>query len=1102
MGLQIWLPFTDNTNNQGLAGNLSPSAFSLQSQNNGKIGKCYYGNAIYHLDEEILGNQWTIALWIKATNFGSYNNIMLTKNNKESTDAQFYFSIIGNTVLNLGINGSAETYTYPYTFNTNTWYHVAATYDGIVSYLYLNGTQVASKTTSIAQLTGKMNLGIGCRSTNVGGTQATGSFSSYFNDIRIYDTVLSPEQIKDISRGLILHYPLSGPIEHQVFGDAIEDKETYLIRRTPGYNLINNLYAAGRTTINGSTITLLLSQNADTYFNVSCSEPLIAGQQYTLSLKCSGFPTSENYLVFGIISQNSGKNITMKNGYCKATFSPTTTIAANTKIILDDLTRTYCGFQDVTVTDIKLEKGEVETPWIEKNSEFDQIVGGSICWNQWGRFTSTWIPSNNNGITYAYTDGTSVKINGTATAVESRSGWFGVAEGGATKNAPGHVFLLSTKLISGTITSGSLKFSLFNSAQKDVGSSIINRLSTATPTANASFRIIHNITNGTVLTNAIVTLNCFDLTLMFGPTIADYILSLENTTAGKGVAWFRNYFPKDYYPYCAPTMKSVTGLISHNTTGFNYWTNEKYQFTPNKGISINEDGSIRVAQAAYQELYNSYPIPVSLQSERWHIQFDYKCVSTTSSSAGFYIRFSYTDGTYSQERIGMGTANQTGSITLNSTSGKSVNSVCFGGWSYSGVANISNICLNIYDAYKNGTYEPYVGRSYALDSNVVLRGFWKLDTNDNNKLYCDGDIYSGDGSIVRNYKQVVLDGTTNKFNGVFGATNNGYCAYVSTGLLETRKANVICDRFVYSTSSYSEIPLYGFCSSSGANATWSFILPSTVTSLAEANTWLTNNPTTIVVKLDTPTTETATPFSNPQVCSIEGTEEYVMAEQDGVVIPAGHQTKYLHDVLEGRYHTYEEAVSGMGINDNIEYDVSGFGNNGTINGSLTVSSDTPKYNISTYVNSSSSINHSRCLSNDNQEWTCCAWVKLDGSTSYQQLNNFNNGNMVVYATTPILYLNGGSDDYYMYGSQVIPVDEWTHIAFVFKNSTGLRNIYINGILKNNSGPNKTSTPSGIPDVVKLFGQNFSGYVSDYREYATALSASDVAELYNAGVVTT
>ena len=49
----------------------------------------------------------------------------------------------------------------------------------------------------------------------------------------------------------------------------------------------------------------------------------------------------------------------------------------------------------------------------------------------------------------------------------------------------------------------------------------------------------------------------FDLTAMFGSTIADYIYSLEQSSAGAGVAWFRNYFPKDYYPYDAGTLKSV-----------------------------------------------------------------------------------------------------------------------------------------------------------------------------------------------------------------------------------------------------------------------------------------------------------------------------------------------------------------------------------------------------------------------------------------------------------------------------------------------------------------------------------------------------------------
>lgn len=70
-----------------------------------------------------------------------------------------------------------------------------------------------------------------------------------------------------------------------------------------------------------------------------------------------------------------------------------------------------------------------------------------------------------------------------------------------------------------------------------------------------------------------------DLTQMFGSTIADYIYSLEKTTAGAGVAWFKKLFPADYYPYSEPTIISsqtdradvatADGTISQQiTTGF------------------------------------------------------------------------------------------------------------------------------------------------------------------------------------------------------------------------------------------------------------------------------------------------------------------------------------------------------------------------------------------------------------------------------------------------------------------------------------------------------------------------------------------------------
>ena len=62
-----------------------------------------------------------------------------------------------------------------------------------------------------------------------------------------------------------------------------------------------------------------------------------------------------------------------------------------------------------------------------------------------------------------------------------------------------------------------------------------------------------------------------DLTQMLGSAIADYIYSLEQSTAGAGAAWFREYFASEFYPYDSGTLKSVEGVSAHITTGFNQW---------------------------------------------------------------------------------------------------------------------------------------------------------------------------------------------------------------------------------------------------------------------------------------------------------------------------------------------------------------------------------------------------------------------------------------------------------------------------------------------------------------------------------------------------
>lgn len=189
----------------------------------------------------------------------------------------------------------------------------------------------------------------------------------------------------------------------------------------------------------------------------------------------------------------------------------------------------------------------------------------------------------------------------------------------------------------------------------------------------------------------------------------------------------------------------------------------------------------------------------------------------------------------------------------------------------------------------------------------------------------------------------------------------------------------------------------------------------------------------------------------------------------------------------------------MGLNGTTEYDCSGFCNNGTRTGTFTWTSDTPKYSVSTYMPKAALITHPRpVFGGTDQEWTCAMWVKLDTvNQSGIAMNNFNVGNNIVHSANgmPLLYANSGSNDYYNYGNKAVTAGVWTHVAFVFRNSDVTKLIYINGVEQTNkNGPNKTSTPSGIQDVVTV-GYNLAGYISDYRVYATALSADDVKSLY-------
>jgi len=72
----------------------------------------------------------------------------------------------------------------------------------------------------------------------------------------------------------------------------------------------------------------------------------------------------------------------------------------------------------------------------------------------------------------------------------------------------------------------------------------------------------------------------------------------------------------------------------------------------------------------------------------------------------------------------------------------------------------------------------------------------------------------------------------------------------------------------------------------------------------------------------------------------------------------------------------------LGFNDNIEYDVSGYGNNGTRNGTFSWSSDTPRYETSAVFDGSSDIRSAKSSFGwfDFKEGTVAAWFKPANTT--------------------------------------------------------------------------------------------------------------------------
>ena len=228
MALQVWLPLNGDTKNKGLSSidSFSVSNTTCSISTNGKIGSCYelsgYGqNGIYYagstslscgefMNKYINHHSFSLCGWFKiGTNITNRSPLIsLTYGLRLGVGSSTVISLY-NTSGNITCNADIAT-------NDGKWHHVVGTYsaDTNIISMYVDGVLKNTTnyniggTTYASSWTNGLYVG---RDPNAATENPGIYFQGSINDIRIYDHCLSPKEVKEISKGLVLHYKLDDP---------------------------------------------------------------------------------------------------------------------------------------------------------------------------------------------------------------------------------------------------------------------------------------------------------------------------------------------------------------------------------------------------------------------------------------------------------------------------------------------------------------------------------------------------------------------------------------------------------------------------------------------------------------------------------------------------------------------------------------------------------------------------------------------------------------------------------------------------------------------------------------------------------------------------
>ena len=204
MSLQVWLPLRGDLNNYGVSG-ASVTNNGATVNDSGKIGKCYTFDGtddyMQFSDLDISSkSELSITFWCYAA--ASLDGLFAVRN-----QSGYHEIIFSSTQLSFRDSEHSSiqyiTFTQP---TANIWTNYAIIYDNGSWIIYKNGIEIKRATYSTpATLRANLTeIRIGRKQTS----SANVYYNGKINDFRIYDHALSTKEVKEISKGLCMHYKL------------------------------------------------------------------------------------------------------------------------------------------------------------------------------------------------------------------------------------------------------------------------------------------------------------------------------------------------------------------------------------------------------------------------------------------------------------------------------------------------------------------------------------------------------------------------------------------------------------------------------------------------------------------------------------------------------------------------------------------------------------------------------------------------------------------------------------------------------------------------------------------------------------------------------